>query len=408
MADAPVHPAELDGERRIQLHAALEKAWHECHANVSKKRAQQQAQDYWRLFVNKEGRNYGAIEHKIEDLRAGRRAMLAKSLTIDKMFDRLRMDAANSSSAAQPNVSAPAASLIASSSAALVAASSSEPPPVSVSSADPNGQPVDSDEEAASDVDGEVAQSSSSSRSKRKCGRPASRQASLMKQIADLELEKCTLNHDPALPIALCEQRKQARSLVNEKIAAATNTLRQLKRNVHYKLKSREAKKRALPSPPKEVPVGRPRLEIAQPGLRAAIIGLVEVDGAADPKRRSEALYAVRTLDDLLVELRKLGYTLSRTGLYNRLIPRNPTTREGRRHKEALAIRLMRAENSARKRHPDSRFAAAGFRFATELTGIIGKDLCFVISQDDKAKCDIGTTLAKVQKSLLMSLRYKV
>lgn len=52
---------------------------------------------------------------------------------------------------------------------------------------------------------------------------------------------------------------------------------------------------------------GRPRLEESQPGLLDAIVDIVQTYASADQKRRTETMRYVKTLDQLLVELKEMG-----------------------------------------------------------------------------------------------------
>lgn len=56
--------------------------------------------------------------------------------------------------------------------------------------------------------------------------------------------------------------------------------------------------------------VGRPRLERDQPGLMDAILKIVTHNSNADERRRTETLRSIRTLEELLKELRLLGNCL--------------------------------------------------------------------------------------------------
>ena len=59
-----------------------------------------------------------------------------------------------------------------------------------------------------------------------------------------------------------------------------------------------------------EKPVGRPRLEALQPGLLEAIEAIASLDGAADPRRRSQMLVIPKTLNDLRASLVTRGFVL--------------------------------------------------------------------------------------------------
>ena len=95
---------------------------------------------------------------------------------------------------------------------------------------------------------------------------------------------------------------------------------------------------------------GRPRLEIDQPELLSIIIKIVQNSSAADERRRTECLRSVSTLDDLQKELTMIGFNLSRSGLYLRLLPRRGNTSEGKKHVNTVPAKLLRPKNSLQKK----------------------------------------------------------
>lgn len=154
--------------------------------------------------------------------------------------------------------------------------------------------------------------------------------------------------------------------------------------------------------------VGRPRLESDQSALLEAISDIAIFGGAADDKRRSDVIRSCRTLDQLLHELQRSGFSISRSGLYLRLLPRNVNTIEGKRHVNALPVKLSRAQNDLHANHPDATFCTSTIRSLETLASILGtQEVCF-LSQDDKCRVPIGITAAKAQAPLLMHLEYKV
>lgn len=67
--------------------------------------------------------------------------------------------------------------------------------------------------------------------------------------------------------------------------------------------------------------VGRPPLEKTTcPDLLRDIIEIATIGSAADNRRREEVIRTVKTLDDLHDALKNMGYTLSRSALYLRLV----------------------------------------------------------------------------------------
>ena len=113
----------------------------------------------------------------------------------------------------------------------------------------------------------------------------------------------------------------------------------------------------------------------------------------------------VRTLDELHSALHALGYTVSRSGLYLRMLPRSQTSIEGKKHLHSLPVKLVRPQNDLRKKHPDRMFAAETSRAVDAIAKFFGPEACLYISQDDKSSVPIGRTAAKVQSPMLMSMR---
>ena len=93
---------------------------------------------------------------------------------------------------------------------------------------------------------------------------------------------------------------------------------------------------------------GRPRLEVDQPGILGTIIDIVDLNSAADDRRRSEMLRTCVTLDNLNSELAHRNIRISRSATYLRLIPHSSNTGEAKRHVETVPVKLLRPENSLR------------------------------------------------------------
>ena len=103
-----------------------------------------------------------------------------------------------------------------------------------------------------------------------------------------------------------------------------------------------------------------------------------------------------------------MGYMVSRAGLYLRLLPRCPSSNEGKKHVRALPVKLVRPQNDLRRKHPDRMFACEGSRAMDSIAKFFGPDSCLYLSQDDKSSVPIGRTAAKVQTPLLMSMQSRV
>jgi hypothetical protein len=57
--------------------------------------------------------------------------------------------------------------------------------------------------------------------------------------------------------------------------------------------------------------------------------------------------------------------------------------------------------------HSDSHFTAASLKHIKDLAGIFGNDCVFYLTQDTKAKVNIGRPAAKGQAPLIMHLDYE-
>ncbi|KAE8743450.1 hypothetical protein FOCC_FOCC010940 [Frankliniella occidentalis] len=155
--------------------------------------------------------------------------------------------------------------------------------------------------------------------------------------------------------------------------------------------------------------VGRPLLEEDQPELLRAIADLAAHGGVADRRRQSDLVRCRYTLKRLHEELQNSGFILLQSATYLRLVPRNSSTTEGKRHHvQSVPVKLCRAQADERKSHPDGKFCTASIRSVEEVVAILGPEQCFVLSQDDKARVPIGITAANKQAPVLMHMTYCV
>lgn len=152
---------------------------------------------------------------------------------------------------------------------------------------------------------------------------------------------------------------------------------------------------------------GRPRLETDQADLLQKINTIAIFGGAADDRRRSEAIRSCRTLDDLHSELNEAGFVISRSATYLRLLPRRSNSIEGKHHVSTVPVRLKRPESNLHSKHPDGFFCKASISALEELASCLGPFCCF-LSQDDKCRVPIGLTACNKQSPLLMHVEYQV
>lgn len=154
--------------------------------------------------------------------------------------------------------------------------------------------------------------------------------------------------------------------------------------------------------------VGRPGANELQPGLLEAIVQISMRGASAHERRRADALNSCRTLDDLTEELKMLGFNLSRSGVYLRLIPRNWSTVEGRRHITTVNVKLKRAQNDEHHQHADAQFAKSTYDSLMELCSVMGPHDVACLSQDDKAKVPLGLPAANKQSTIVMNMEYRI
>lgn len=153
---------------------------------------------------------------------------------------------------------------------------------------------------------------------------------------------------------------------------------------------------------------GRPRLEDDCPDLLNVIARIAMFGAGASEKRRDEILRSCKTLADLHKEIEMEGFTLSKTSLYYRLLPRNSSTIEGKRHVKTVPVRLCRAQNDLHNDHPDQQFCKSTIKDLEIIASILGPNQVIFLSADDKARVPIGLTAANSQAPFLMHVEYRV
>ncbi|XP_042896686.1 uncharacterized protein [Parasteatoda tepidariorum] len=254
----------------------------------------------------------------------------------------------------------------------------------------------------------------------KKTGKPKFKtpaQDKLSQEIIILESEVQTLKKKQnanLLKEGEAKELKEKRDLLEEKISK----LEKLKKERERAQKNRSNFKRKIAqisesdksaSPLIREKKGRPTVEENQPDLFKTIIEIATYGSAADPKRRTETIRSIKTLDELTNVLKtQYGYNISRSGVYLRLLPRQFNSREGKRHIQTVPVKLMKAQNETHKTHVDSKFAAATIQNLELLASILGPNEVFFISQDDKSRVPIGITAANKQSPLLMHVEYRV
>ncbi|CAF1081493.1 unnamed protein product [Rotaria sordida] len=152
----------------------------------------------------------------------------------------------------------------------------------------------------------------------------------------------------------------------------------------------------------------RRRIEEQYPDLLQTIEEIARAGGASDDGRRSRTIRPCLTLDDLREKLKQRGYDIKRSTLYDRLLPRRASSKDGRRHVNTAPVRLRRAQNDDHAKHEDGHFSTATIRYIKDLASIFGNNCVFYLSQDDKCKVPLGLPAARIQAPILMHLDYRV
>ena len=113
-------------------------------------------------------------------------------------------------------------------------------------------------------------------------------------------------------------------------------------------------------------------------------------------------------MDQLTEALNREGYSLKRSSVYLRLLPRNSITKEGKRHVTTAPVKLISAKNLKHQNHPCINFAKATINALEELAGLLGPHEVTFHSEDDKARVLIRITAASKQALLQMHMEYNV
>lgn len=126
--------------------------------------------------------------------------------------------------------------------------------------------------------------------------------------------------------------------------------LRYLQSAMKANKKLRDKKKRALAQAVKDFPnldtslkvrdsTGRPPLEETYGNLHQVILSIATIGAAASDRRREDLFRSVKTLDQLHSALDDMGFKLSRSALYTRLLPKSANSAEGKRHVRTVPVR---------------------------------------------------------------------
>lgn len=96
----------------------------------------------------------------------------------------------------------------------------------------------------------------------------------------------------------------------------------------------------------------RPRLEEEQSDLLKTIVEIAMFCASAEEGRRCEVVRKCHTLSDLHAQLLELGFNISRSGTYIRLLPRKTNTSEAKKDVVTVPVKLSRPEVDHHKSTP--------------------------------------------------------
>ncbi|CAH1107934.1 unnamed protein product [Psylliodes chrysocephalus] len=150
------------------------------------------------------------------------------------------------------------------------------------------------------------------------------------------------------------------------------------------------------------------RVEENQCGIFEIIKDITVFGAAADKRRRTKFIRCCKRLDDLQAEFCKQRYSISRSGLYLRLLPRQVNTEEGKRHVVTVPVKLCKPDSTLHLKLKDKTFCIATIRNLEFLALILGPKQVFFLSMDDKARVALGIIAANDQVPILMHLDYRV
>jgi hypothetical protein len=211
------------------------------------------------------------------------------------------------------------------------------------------------------------------------------------KELNDLQAQKIELERTLKIKIGSAERQKKYRENRKREIG-----------NLITQNPDISKKMRVFESP------GRPRLEVDQPEILKAICDIALFGSAAHDRRQNEVIRTVKTLDQLNEELKRIGFSISRTGTYLRLVPKKQNSTEGMRHVVTAPVKLVKAQNDSHKDHIDGKFCSANIGMLEELASVLGpQQVCF-LSQDDKARVALGLPAANKQSPILMHMQYRI
>lgn len=214
---------------------------------------------------------------------------------------------------------------------------------------------------------------------------PAPKQQELQKELSQVKSDLVVLDGKRDMNMMTPDDHKEM-SKKKQMLKDLGKKLTARKKATERQRKLRLKRKRAMDDPKirkklcgkEEGICGRPRkpnsTDTAEDELLKTITAIAITGSASDDRRRTEMIRTVKTLDDLTDELQKRGYELSRSAVYLRLLPRKSLSIEGKRHVKTAPVRLIRAQNTQHRNHPDTKFARSSIQSLEEIASLLGPE----------------------------------
>lgn len=216
----------------------------------------------------------------------------------------------------------------------------------------------------------------------REYSKPA--QDAVAKRIAAMEAELNALYQKRDLCVddmSLARQIKQLRGDLEKEKQALKSKQKNAQRQKKLREKRKEAGNRLREEHPEAAKllklrngVGQPRLEDDQDDLLATLADIAMHGASAADRRRSETVRSCKTLKELNTELIKMGFKISESATYLRLLPRNSTTREGKLHVVTVPVKLCRAQSDHHRDHQDQYFCKSSMDALDEVASVLGPE----------------------------------
>ena len=103
-----------------------------------------------------------------------------------------------------------------------------------------------------------------------------------------------------------------------------------------------------------------------------------------------------------------MGYNLSRNGFYLRFLPCHRNTSDGKPYVNTVPVKLVRPEDSLRKKNINCMFAKSFINDMFEACKFFCPNAVLFMPNDDKGRIPLGLAAANLQASLLMEMEYKL